>query len=66
MNRIARLPFAVVCGLAIAGCLSLGAQLLSLLPALVAAAVAYFAVGKLLGVREMQALLSLRSRRSRG
>jgi hypothetical protein len=24
MNRIARLPFAVVCGLAIAGCLSLG------------------------------------------
>jgi putative peptidoglycan lipid II flippase len=45
---------------------SLGGQLLSLLPALAAATVAYFAVGKLLGVREMQALLSLRSRRSRG
>jgi putative peptidoglycan lipid II flippase len=45
---------------------SFGGQLTSLMPALAAATVAYFGVGKLLGVREMQALLSLRSRRSRG
>jgi putative peptidoglycan lipid II flippase len=45
---------------------SLGGQLLSLIPAIVGAVVAYFGAGKLLQVREMQALLSLRSRRRRG
>jgi putative peptidoglycan lipid II flippase len=45
---------------------SLGGQLGSLLPALIAALLAYFAAGKLLRVREMQALLSLRSRPRRG
>ncbi len=45
---------------------SLGGQLLSLVPALTAATVAYLAAGKLLRVREMQALLSLRSRPRRG
>ena len=45
---------------------SLGGQLVSLLPALGAAGVAYFAAGKVLRVREMQALLSLRSRPRRG
>jgi hypothetical protein len=43
-----------------------GGQLVSLLPALAAAAIAYFAAGRILGVREMQALLSLRSRARRG
>jgi putative peptidoglycan lipid II flippase len=45
---------------------STGGQLVSLLPALAAAAIAYFAAGRILGVREMQALLSLRSRARRG
>jgi putative peptidoglycan lipid II flippase len=45
---------------------SLGGQLVSLLPAIAAATVAYLGVGKLVGVREMQALLSLRSRARRG
>jgi putative peptidoglycan lipid II flippase len=45
---------------------SLGGQLLSLVPALAAATIAYLAAGKLLRVREMQALLSLRSRLRRG
>jgi putative peptidoglycan lipid II flippase len=45
---------------------SLGGQLLSLIPAIVGAVVAYFGAGKLLQVREMQALLSLRSRGRRG
>ena len=45
---------------------SLAGQLSSLLPALIAALLAYFAAGKLLRVREMQALLSLRSRPRRG
>jgi putative peptidoglycan lipid II flippase len=45
---------------------SLGGQLVSLAPALVAALLAYFAAGKLLRVREMQALLSLRGRLRRG
>jgi putative peptidoglycan lipid II flippase len=45
---------------------SLGGQLVSLLPAIAAATIAYLGVGKLVGVREMQALLSLRSRARRG
>jgi putative peptidoglycan lipid II flippase len=45
---------------------STGGQLVSLLPAIAAAAIAYFAAGKILRVREMQALLSLRSRARRG
>jgi putative peptidoglycan lipid II flippase len=45
---------------------SLGGQLLSLLPALAAAALAYVIACRALRVREMQALLSLRSRFSRG
>jgi putative peptidoglycan lipid II flippase len=45
---------------------SLGGQLLSLVPALTAATLVYLLVGKLAGVREMQALLSLRSRPRRG
>jgi putative peptidoglycan lipid II flippase len=45
---------------------ALGGQLLSLLPALVAATVAYLVACHALRVREMQALLSLRSRLSRG
>ena len=43
-----------------------GGQLLSLLPALAAAVVAYLAAARVLRVREMQALLSLRSRFRRG
>ena len=45
---------------------SLGGQLVSLLPALAAAALAYLIACRVLRVREMQALLSLRSRFSRG
>jgi putative peptidoglycan lipid II flippase len=45
---------------------SLGGQLVSLLPALAAAVVAYLAAGRALRVREMQALLSLRGRLRRG
>ncbi|HEX6700844.1 MAG TPA: murein biosynthesis integral membrane protein MurJ [Gaiellaceae bacterium] len=45
---------------------SSGGQLLSLLPALAAAVVAYLAAARALRVREMQALLSLRSRFRRG
>jgi putative peptidoglycan lipid II flippase len=45
---------------------SLGGQLASLVPALAASAVAYLAAGRVLRVREMQALLSLRSRFRRG
>jgi putative peptidoglycan lipid II flippase len=45
---------------------SLGGQLVSLLPALAAAVVAYLAAGRALQVREMQALLSLRGRLRRG
>jgi putative peptidoglycan lipid II flippase len=45
---------------------SFGGQLLSLLPALVLAVVAYLAAARALRVREMQALLSLKSRLRRG
>jgi putative peptidoglycan lipid II flippase len=45
---------------------SFGGQVVSLLPALVAAVAAYLAACRALGVREMQALLSLRSRARRG
>ncbi len=45
---------------------SLGGQLVSLVPALLAAMVAYLAVARALRVRELQALLSLRSRMRRG
>jgi putative peptidoglycan lipid II flippase len=45
---------------------SLGGQLVSLLPALAAAALAYLLACRALRVREMQALLSLRSRFHRG
>jgi putative peptidoglycan lipid II flippase len=45
---------------------SLLGQLLSLLPAVTASVVAYLAVARALRVREMQALLSLRSRFRRG
>ena len=45
---------------------SLGGQLIALLPALLAAVVAYLAAARALKVREMQALLSLRSRLRRG
>ena len=45
---------------------SLGGQLASLVPALVAAVVAYLAAARALRVREMQALLSLRGRFRRG
>src|SRR3954468_5642451 len=45
---------------------SLGGQLISLLPALAAAVVVYLAGCRALRVREMQALLSLRSRFRRG
>ena len=41
---------------------SLGGQLASVLPALLAAAAVYFGACRALGVREMQALLSLRGR----
>jgi putative peptidoglycan lipid II flippase len=45
---------------------SLGGQLVALLPAVAAAAVAYLGAARALHVREMQALLSLRSRMRRG
>jgi putative peptidoglycan lipid II flippase len=45
---------------------SLGGQLVSLVPALAAAAAAYLLAGRALRVREMQALLSLRGRLRRG
>jgi putative peptidoglycan lipid II flippase len=45
---------------------SFGGQLVSLVPALALAVVAYPAAGRALKVREMQALLSLRSRLRRG
>ncbi len=45
---------------------SLGGQLLSLVPAVTAAAMSYLAVARVLHVREMQALLSLSSRLRRG
>jgi hypothetical protein len=45
---------------------TLGGQLVSLVPALALAVVAYLAAGRALKVREMQALLSLRSRLRRG
>jgi putative peptidoglycan lipid II flippase len=45
---------------------SFGGQLVSLVPALALAVVAYLAAGRALKVREMQALLSLRSRLRRG
>jgi putative peptidoglycan lipid II flippase len=45
---------------------SLGGQLVSLLPAIAAATIAYLAAGKILRVREIQTLLSLRSRARRG
>ena len=45
---------------------SFGGQAVSLLPALAAAAVVYLGACRALGVREMQALLSLRSRLRRG
>jgi putative peptidoglycan lipid II flippase len=45
---------------------SLGGQLVSLIPAIACAAVVYLGAGKALQVREMQALLSLRSRGRRG
>ncbi|HWJ31421.1 MAG TPA: murein biosynthesis integral membrane protein MurJ [Gaiellaceae bacterium] len=45
---------------------SFGGQVLSLLPGLVLAVVAYLATARALGVREMQALLSLKSRLRRG
>jgi putative peptidoglycan lipid II flippase len=45
---------------------SLGGQLASLVPALVAAAAVYLGACRVFGVREMQALLSLRSRLRRG
>jgi putative peptidoglycan lipid II flippase len=45
---------------------SLAGQLASLVPAIVAATVAYLAASRALRVREMQALLSLRSRFRRG
>jgi peptidoglycan biosynthesis protein MviN/MurJ (putative lipid II flippase) len=45
---------------------SLGGQLVSLVPALTAAVVAYLLAGRALRVREMQALLSLRGRLRRG
>jgi putative peptidoglycan lipid II flippase len=45
---------------------SLGGQLLALLPALTAAILAYLLAARALRVREMQALLSLRSRMRRG
>lgn len=45
---------------------SFGGQVASLLPALVAATVVYLGACRALGVREMQALLSLRSRLRRG
>ena len=45
---------------------SFGGQLVSLVPALTLAVVAYLAAGRALRIREMQALLSLRSRLRRG
>ena len=45
---------------------SLGGQLVSLLPAIGAATIVYLGVGRLVGVGEMRALLSLRSRARRG
>jgi hypothetical protein len=45
---------------------SFGGQLVSLLPALAAATAGYLTACRALGVREMQALLSLRSRARRG
>jgi putative peptidoglycan lipid II flippase len=45
---------------------SLGGQLIALLPALLAAGAAYLGAARVLQVREMQALLSLRSRMRRG
>jgi putative peptidoglycan lipid II flippase len=45
---------------------SFGGQVVSLLPALVLAVVAYLLAARALGVREMQALLSLKSRLRRG
>jgi hypothetical protein len=45
---------------------SLGGQLVSLVPALAAAVVAYLLAARALRVREMQALLSLRGRLRRG
>jgi hypothetical protein len=41
---------------------SLGGQILSLLPAIVASVVVYLGLARALHVREMHALLSLRSR----
>jgi len=62
----AGVAFAVWKGLDSAAGRSLGGQLLSVLPALTAAVLAYFAACRALRVRELQTLLSLRSRMRRG
>jgi putative peptidoglycan lipid II flippase len=62
----AAVAFGVWKGLDSAAGRSLGGQLLSVLPALAGAVLAYFVACRALRVREMQALLSLRSRIRRG